>query len=91
MAKAQPVRKRGKKKQVAIAPAELPQNINYGIMLAGVIVCIIGYIVMSMGDATSSLSVTIAPVILFIGYCVIIPVGILYRKKDDTKAGAEAP
>jgi hypothetical protein len=88
MAKAQPVRRRGKKKVEAIAPAELPQRINYMIMLVGVVVIIIGYIIMSMGDATSPLAVTISPIILFIGYCIIIPVGILYRKKDKKNESA---
>lgn len=82
MAKAQQVRKRGRKQTESISPAELPQRVNYIIMIVGVAVIFLGYIVMSMGDATSTLSVTIAPIILFIGYCVIIPVGILYRKKQ---------
>jgi len=58
------------------------------IILAGIVVVIIGYIVMAMGDATSALSVTIAPIILFVGYCIVIPVGILYRKKAENKETA---
>jgi uncharacterized membrane protein YobD (UPF0266 family) len=88
MAKAQQIRRRGKKKVEAVAPAELPQKQNYAIILAGIIVILFGNIVMSMGDATSPLAVTISPIILFIGYCIIIPIGILYRKK---KANSEQP
>lgn len=88
MAKAHANRRRGKKKVAPISTAELPQSINYTIILVGIAVVIIGYIVMAMGDATSVLSVTIAPIILFIGYCIVIPVGILYRKKEAQKESA---
>ena len=82
MAKVQKRRKGSRKQQQALPEAELPQRTNYMILIAGVVVIVIGFLVMSAGDAVSSLSVTIAPVILFIGFCVIIPVGILYKKKD---------
>jgi ATP/ADP translocase len=88
MAKAQANRRRGKKKVAPISSTELPQTINYTIILVGIAVVIIGYIVMAMGDATSALSVTVAPIILFIGYCIVIPVGILYRKKEVQEESA---
>ncbi|MBE0642698.1 MAG: DUF3098 domain-containing protein [Bacteroidetes bacterium] len=54
------------------------------ILAFGVIVVILGFLVMSAGDAVSSLSVTTAPIILFIGFCVIIPIGIIYKKPKNT-------
>ena len=69
------------KKKGFVAEAELPQRTNYLILIVGIVTIIVGYLVMNAGDAVSPLSVTIAPIILVIGYCVIIPVGILYRKK----------
>jgi hypothetical protein len=69
------------KKRAFMPEAELPQTTNYVILIAGVIAIIIGYVVMSFGDDVSPLSVDIAPVILVIGYCVIVPLGIIYRKK----------
>jgi pilus assembly protein TadC len=72
------------KRKAFIAELELPQRINYIIMLGGVLVVLLGYIVMSMGDDISPLSVTVAPIILTIGYCVIIPLGILYRRRSKT-------
>jgi len=80
MAKTQVSRKNAKKKE-QISEAELPQRINYIILVVGVVTVIVGYLVMSSGDAVSSLSVTIAPLILALGYCVIIPCGIIYKKK----------
>ncbi|PLX23259.1 MAG: hypothetical protein C0600_15210 [Ignavibacteria bacterium] len=81
MAKVQK-RRKGSRKQQALPEAELPQRTNYMILVAGVVVIIIGFLVMSAGDAVSSLSVTIAPLLLFIGFCVIVPAGIMYRKKN---------
>jgi hypothetical protein len=80
MAKTQPRRKGGRKKQ-AVPEAELPQRLNYIILVAGIAVVVIGMLVMSAGDAVSPLSVTIAPLILVLGYCIIIPIGIIYRRK----------
>ena len=34
------------------------------------------------GETTSFQSVKLAPVILVLGYCVIIPISLLYRKKN---------
>ncbi|MDT8323949.1 MAG: hypothetical protein RRA94_07565 [Bacteroidota bacterium] len=81
MAKVQNKRRSGRRTPQAIPEAELPQRVNYIILITGVITVLVGFIVMSAGDAVSSLSVTVAPVILFIGYCVIIPLGIIYKKK----------
>ena len=76
------------KKQPATPKSEgLPfTKMNYYIFLAGLLVIILGYITLGQG------SMTLAPFLLVLGYCVIMPVGILYRGKDkpvaDTKAGA---
>ncbi|MDX9758429.1 MAG: DUF3098 domain-containing protein [Bacteroidota bacterium] len=83
MAKVQRKRK-GAKRIIDVPEAELPQRVNYMILGAGVLVVIIGFLVMSAGDAVSPLSVTIAPIILFLGFCVIIPIGIIYKPKKIT-------
>ena len=45
---------------------------------------------MAAGDAVSPLSVTISPIILFIGFCVIIPIGIIYKQpKKQIEGGKE--
>jgi hypothetical protein len=69
------------KKRTFVPEAELPQSMNYTIIIAGIVTVLIGYVLMSMGDAVSALSVDIAPVVLVLGYCIIIPIGIIYRKK----------
>jgi len=62
---------------------------NYLILLAGVVVIIIGYIALSGDTVEGFMPLTLAPILLVIGYCVIIPVGIMYRKKTATPEGAE--
>jgi cellobiose-specific phosphotransferase system component IIC len=37
---------------------------------------------MELGGAYDSLSLVIAPIILVIGYCVIIPFAIFYKKQE---------
>ncbi|MCB2206346.1 DUF3098 domain-containing protein [bacterium] len=85
MAKVQKRRKTGRRMPQEIPEAELPQRTNYMILILGIATVLVGFLVMSAGDAVSSLSVTIAPMILFLGYCVIIPLGIIYRKKKSTE------
>jgi len=52
---------------------------NYIFFAIGIITVIIGFIVLKMG------SITLAPILLVLGYCVIIPIAIMYRdKKDDS-------
>ena len=90
MAKVQKGRKgTGRRKQQALPEAELPQRLNYIILIAGVAVAVFGMLVMSMGGTVDPLSVTVAPIILFIGYCVVIPIGIIIRKKKEPEQAAE--
>jgi len=88
MARAQ--KKRRGAKKVTVSDAELPQRTNYIIMIAGVGWLFASLIVMAMGDAVSPLSVTIAPIMLFIGFFVIIPIGIIYRKRHSSGESQQA-
>lgn len=90
MAKVQKGRRgAGRRKRQAVPEAELPQRLNYLILIAGIAVVFLGMVVMSLGGTVSPLSVTVAPIILFIGYCVIIPIGIIIRKKKEPREAAE--
>ena len=55
---------------------------NYLILLAGVVVIILGYLALSGDKVEGFMPLTLAPILLVIGYCVIVPIGIMYRKKD---------
>jgi Protein of unknown function (DUF3098) len=65
---------------------------NYIILGIGLIVIVLGYIALSGNKVEGFSQLTIAPILLVIGYCVIIPVGIMYRKKEkpaEEKKSAE--
>ena len=51
---------------------------------AGLLLIIIGFLFLGFGD------ITIAPVLLVLGYCVMIPLGILYPKKNGEQGGLAA-
>jgi len=53
---------------------------NYLIFGIGVLIIIIGYILMKTGDVDSFQSVRLSPFLLFIGYIILIPLSIFYRK-----------
>jgi uncharacterized membrane protein HdeD (DUF308 family) len=56
---------------------------NYIIFGIGILLIIAGYIALSQGPWNSFWSLTLAPILLVIGYCVAIPLAILYRKKKQ--------
>ena len=64
---------------------------NYLILLTGVIVIVVGYLALSQKTVEGFLPLTAAPILLVLGYCVIIPVGIMYRKKSRGAEGPEHP
>ena len=53
---------------------------NYILFCVGILTIFLGYILMYTGKVTSYQSITIAPIFLIIGYCILIPVSILYKK-----------
>ena len=54
---------------------------NYIIFAVGVLLIAAGYIIMASGETTSTQSITIAPIMLFLGYVVVIPIALIYRDK----------
>ncbi len=58
---------------------------NYLIFGAALIVIVIGYITLGYG------SMTLAPVLLVLGYCVLIPVAIMIKDKPDDAGDASGP
>tara|TARA_X000000368_G_scaffold379866_1_gene335274 strand:- start:335 stop:568 length:234 start_codon:yes stop_codon:yes gene_type:complete len=57
-------------------------KINYQLFGIGLVVIAIGYIIMATGATDSYQSVKLAPLILILGYCVLIPAAILIKPKD---------
>jgi uncharacterized membrane protein HdeD (DUF308 family) len=65
---------------------ELPFNRkNLYLLGIGLMTLVIGYILMAQPPVDSFWSLTLAPVVLLIGYLIIIPYAILYKDKKNEK------
>lgn len=58
-------------------------NKNYMILGVGILLIIIGYVFMSENSVDGFLPTVIAPILLVLGYIVVIPLGILYKDRSD--------
>ncbi len=91
---AKPLRKQEKKRR-SLKDDNLPlQKPNFLILGIGVLIIVAGYVAMSQGPVEGFLPLVVAPILLVLGYCVIIPLGILYRpRKSEVPAepAATAP
>jgi hypothetical protein len=63
---------------------------NFLILGIGLLCIIAGYAAMLEGSVEGLLPLVVAPILLVLGYCVIIPFGILYRRSSRLK-GTRAP
>jgi ATP/ADP translocase len=59
---------------------------NYLMLGVGVVVIVVGFVLLSMGMEKwdNPLSVSVAPVVLVIGYCVIIPLAIMRLRSGSS-------
>jgi len=76
---------RSRRRGPALASDHLPFDrenlILFGIALA---VIVVGYLFLARG------SITIAPILLVLGYCVLVPVAIIFRPRRRRDSGPEA-
>ena len=61
---------------------------NLNLFLAGLASIVVGYALLSIPPADGFLSLTMAPILLVVGYCVLIPAAILVR---NGRRPADAP
>ncbi len=54
---------------------------NYQIFALAIVVLVLGYISLAQGPADSKWSLVVAPLLLGLGYCVLIPVAIFWKAK----------
>ncbi len=59
-------------------------KINYEILGAGLLSIVLGYVALSQDPWNGTMPLVVAPILLMLGYCVLIPVGILFRRKRTT-------
>lgn len=56
---------------------------NYQILGGALVVIAAGYIALAQKPWDSAFPLVVAPILLVIGYCVLVPLGILYRDKKE--------
>ncbi len=77
---AKPVRKTESKRR-SVKDDKLPLGKeNFYIIGVGLVVILAGYLALAKGPIEGFLPLVLAPILLVLGYCVIIPLGILYKK-----------
>ena len=58
---------------------------NYLILILGLLIIVAGYIFMAMPDHPDDpLTLTVAPILIIIAMTIVIPFGIMYRKKQSS-------
>ncbi len=83
--------KQAVKKPATLKKSSLPFTVeNYFLFFAGLLCIVSGYILMGTGDVNGALSLTVSPIVLSIGYLIIIPAAILYRKKNKEETSQPA-
>jgi len=58
-------------------------KLNYLIFAFGLISIFFGYVVMGTGEVNSFQSLTLAPIFLFLGYVILIPLSLLIKTKTN--------
>ena len=78
--------RRSKAKRAVVEEGHLPlERANLVLFAIALGVIVLGYVVLARG------SITLAPILLVLGYCVLVPLAIVYRspsRRDSTRAGA---
>lgn len=64
-------------------------NKNYMIIGLGILVIIIGYVLMSENSVDGFMPTVVAPILLVLGYIVIVPFGLLFNDKSKIDESAE--
>ena len=63
---------------------------NWILFLVGLGVIALGYVLLRIPPVDGPLSLTVAPILLVAGYCVILPAAILVRDRGRDRAGEAA-
>lgn len=59
---------------------------NLYLFVGGLVLIILGYIALAIGDTYDTMSLVVGPILLIVGYVVILPLSIMYKAKKSIKA-----
>jgi membrane protein YdbS with pleckstrin-like domain len=77
-------------KKASVSPFNIYwEKKNYYLLIAGFLIIITGFYFMSIGSWNSFPSLVISPILLIIGYVLVFPLSIFYRKKSSPKSETE--
>lgn len=77
--------KTGQKRKAVVHTLPLTKT-NYQILGVALLCIILGYVALSQEPWDGVFPLFVAPVLLFLGYCILVPLGILYRKKGEQQS-----
>jgi len=86
--------KRVDKQRRSKTPIEMPlKPVNYAIIIGGALLIVATYIILATNDTVYGfIPLNVVPILLFIGYIIIIPIGIMYRgRKSKTPLAGKQP
>ena len=61
-------------------------KLNYQILGVGILCIILGYIALAQDPWDGTMPLVVAPILLVLGYCIVIPIGILFRKRSADRS-----
>jgi hypothetical protein len=80
------------RKKAKVVAESLPfTKMNYGILFTGIALIVLGYIALAQQPWDGFMALFVAPVLLVLGYCVVVPIGILFRPREDRSQIASPP
>lgn len=57
---------------------------NFILFGIGLLVLFLGFVSLNQGPANNPISLTLGPVLLVVAYCILIPVAIMLKDKENT-------
>ena len=75
-------RRYGRKAKFSAPPVYSKRN--YQLFGLAFFIIFIGYYALKQGPVDGVLTMTVAPILLVLGYCVVIPLAIIYSAKNKT-------
>jgi hypothetical protein len=62
-------------------------SLNYKLLGVSFVLLVIGYVCLGQGPVTNPLSMNVAPVILVAVYCVLLPIAIVIKGREEKRDG----
>lgn len=81
-------RKAPQKKKAVVHALPLTKR-NYQILGIALVVIALGYVALGQQPWDGFMALTAAPLLLVLGYCILVPFGILYRQKGEQQSNGD--